>query len=54
MSESDISRFQGFRAEIASDGVVVFVDPGTRITKKNRHRRAKDGAPKSMRGKPKE
>lgn len=50
MIESDISRF---RSEKATDGITVLVDPGTRKTKKNRHRHVKDGAPKNMRGKEK-
>lgn len=33
------------------DGIVIFVDKMTWITKKNRHRHIKDGAPKKERGK---
>ena len=36
------------------DDVVIFArDPGTEVRKKNRKRHAKDGCPKSERGKPK-
>ena len=37
----------------APDGTMVFVEPSTIKKKKNRMRHVKDGAPKSMRGKPK-
>ena len=46
--------FTGMRQHIAEDGTVTFIDPGTRKTKKNRHRHTKDGAPKKLRGIPKE
>ena len=49
--ESDISRMC---IKTATDGVVVYKDPMTRKVKKNRHRHVKDGAPKNMRGKPRE
>lgn len=42
---------QRFKTRTYPDGSVVFVDPGTRVAKKNRRRHVKDGAPKSMRGK---
>ncbi len=51
MGSNDETRY---RMETGPDGVVIFVDPGTRVTKKNRHRRIKDGAPKSVRGKPRD
>lgn len=37
----------------APDGTMVFVQAPTEKKKKNRTRHIKDGAPKSMRGKPK-
>ena len=46
-SPNDISRMRTYESE---DGVVIFKDPMTRKTKKNRHRHMKDGAPKNMRG----
>lgn len=39
-----------YRTETCTDGIVIFKDPGTRKTKKNRHRKIRDGAPKCMRG----
>lgn len=44
---ADISRMKTMTAE---DGTVVFIDPGTRKTKKNRHRHVKEGTPKKLRG----
>lgn len=46
-SPNDISRMRTMECE---DGVVVFKDPMTRKTKKNRRRHIKDKAPKHMRG----
>ena len=43
--------FTGMRRIVANDGVVTFVDAGTRTTKKNRKRHVKDGTPKKERGK---
>ena len=43
--------FTGMRRIVANDGVVTFVDAGTRPTKKNRGRHVKDGTPKKERGK---
>ena len=40
----------GMRQFVASDGILCYVDPMTRTTKKNRKRHIKDGAPKKMRG----
>ena len=44
---NDISKM---RMATSEDGVNVFIDPMTRVTKKNRKRHIKDGAPKSERG----
>lgn len=46
-----MSDFTGMRQIVADDGVVTFVDAGTRVTKKNRKRHIKDGTPKKERGK---
>lgn len=46
-----MSSFEGMRRIVADDGVVTFVDAGTRVTKKNRKRHVKDGTPKKERGK---
>ena len=46
-----MSDFTGMRQIVADDGVVTFVDAGTRVTKKNRKRHVKDGTPKKERGK---
>jgi len=39
------------RQIVGDDGVVTFVDAGTKVTKKNRKRHMKDGTPKKERGK---
>ena len=41
---------QGMRQFVAEDGILCYVDPMTRVTKKNRKRHIKDGAPKKLRG----
>ena len=46
-----MSDFTGMRQIVADDGVVTFVDAGTKVTKKNRKRHVKDGTPKKERGK---
>ena len=46
-----MSDFTGMRQIVAEDGVVTFVDAGTKVTKKNRKRHVKDGTPKKERGK---
>ena len=46
-----MSDFTGMRQIVADDGVVTFVDSGTKVTKKNRKRHVKDGTPKKERGK---
>ena len=46
-----MSDFTGMRQIVADDGMVTFVDAGTRVTKKNRKRHIKDGTPKKERGK---
>ena len=46
-----MSDFTGMRQIVANDGVVTFVDSGTKVTKKNRKRHMKDGTPKKERGK---
>ena len=46
-----MSDFTGMRQIAADDGVVTFVDSGTKVTKKNRKRHVKDGTPKKERGK---
>ena len=46
-----MSDFTGMRRIVADDGVVTFVDAGTKVTKKNRKRHIKDGTPKKERGK---
>jgi hypothetical protein len=46
-----MSDFTGMRQIVADDGVVTFVDSGTKVTKKNRKRHMKDGTPKKERGK---
>ena len=41
---------RGMRQFVAEDGILCYIDPMTRVTKKNRKRHIKDGAPKKMRG----
>ena len=41
---------QGMRQFVAEDGILCYIDPMTRVTKKNRKRHIKDGAPKKLRG----
>lgn len=45
-----MSDIHGMRQIIAEDGIVTYVDPMTHVTKKNRKRHIKDGAPKKERG----
>lgn len=45
-----MSDIRGMRQIIADDGIVTYVDPMTHVTKKNRKRHIKDGAPKKERG----
>ena len=41
---------QGMRQFVAEDGILCYIDPMTRVTKKNRKRHIKDGTPKKLRG----
>lgn len=41
---------RGMRQFVAEDGILCYIDPMTRVTKKNRKRHIKDRAPKKMRG----
>lgn len=44
---NDISNMRAF---IDTDGIVCYIDPMTKVKKKNRKRHIKDGAPKKLRG----